>query len=180
MSSYKEIVTKTVIGKGKKEFRDKYEVSTNEKVDTVLGCWIINHKLEGKCNNDKVLIEGEYDTNIWYSYDNNTKTNVVNKKVYYKEEVKVNLKEDTSLNSDTEILLRSLKNPNCVDVNNKDKTIEFIVEKEIGIELIGDAKVKIAVEDDYDDYEVIEDEKNALDEIDKEVEEDYLEKKMST
>lgn len=176
MSSFKEIVTKTVIGKGKKSFRDKYEVDTNDKVDTVLGCWVINHHLNGRSVNDKVLIEGEYDANIWYSYDNNTKTNVVNKKVKYTEEVKVKLKEDTSLTSDTEILLRSLKNPNCVDVNANGNKIDFIVEKEIGIELIGDAKVKIAVEDDYDDYEIIEDENKVSEEIDNEVNENYLDK----
>ena len=40
---YKEIVTKAVIGKGKKTFRDKYEAITTDKIDTILVCWVINH-----------------------------------------------------------------------------------------------------------------------------------------
>lgn len=45
MYNYKEIVTKAIIGKGKKTFKNDYEINTNEKVDTVLGCWVINHHL---------------------------------------------------------------------------------------------------------------------------------------
>lgn len=182
MSSFKEIVTKTIIGKGKKNFRDKYFIITEDKPDTVLGCWIINHNLNGTSNGEKVLIKGNYDVNIWYSYNNNTKTNVANKRIDYIEEVKVKLKEDTSLSNDTEIILRSLKNPNCIDVNIEGDKINYVVEKEIGVELVGDAKVKIAVEDDDDDYDIIEDEPEAptqevMEEIDKNVNEEYLEDK---
>ena len=136
MSSFKEIVTKTVVGKGKKNFRDKYFIVTEDKPDTVLGCWIINHNLVGSSSGENVLIRGSFDVNIWYSYNNNTKTNVASKKIEYIEEVKVNLKEDTSLSNDTEIILRSLKNPNCIDVNIEEDKINYIVEKEIGIELV--------------------------------------------
>lgn len=45
MSSYKEIVTKAVIGKGKKYFKNKYDVSSEVVPSTILGCWIINHHL---------------------------------------------------------------------------------------------------------------------------------------
>ena len=42
-NNYKEIVTKTIIGKGKKTFKNEYELSTDKDIDTVLGCWVINH-----------------------------------------------------------------------------------------------------------------------------------------
>ena len=45
---YKEIVTKAVIGKGRKSFRNRYEAITPDKIDTVLGCWVI--KWTGKKN----------------------------------------------------------------------------------------------------------------------------------
>ena len=41
--AYKEIVTKAVIGKGKKKYRNSYQISVEEKPTTILGCWIINH-----------------------------------------------------------------------------------------------------------------------------------------
>ena len=45
LSSYKEIVTKAVVGKGKKTSRNDYSVQTEHVPDTVLGCWVINHHL---------------------------------------------------------------------------------------------------------------------------------------
>ena len=43
MASYKEIVTKAVVGKGKKYFKNSYSVNVDNKPTTILGCWIINH-----------------------------------------------------------------------------------------------------------------------------------------
>lgn len=45
MALYKEIVTKAVIGKGKKHYVNNYLVNVDNVVNTVLGCWIINHLL---------------------------------------------------------------------------------------------------------------------------------------
>ena len=179
MSIYKEIVTKTIIGKGKKNFRNKYTATSENIVDTVLGCWVINHNLSGSNVGENVKINGSFDVNIWYSYDNNTKTNVLSKKIEYEEIVKVNLNDELPLN-DLEIILRSLKSPNCIDVSSNGNDITYVIEKEIGIEIIGDAKVKITVEEDEDDYELLEDEEvevteEVMNEIDNEVTEDYIE-----
>lgn len=43
--AYKEIVTKAVIGKGKKYFKNNYTITTETTPTTVLGCWVINHVL---------------------------------------------------------------------------------------------------------------------------------------
>ncbi len=43
MSNYKEIVTKAVIGKGKKLFTTDHVVELKEDASTILGCWVINH-----------------------------------------------------------------------------------------------------------------------------------------
>lgn len=174
---FKEIVTKAVIGKGKKTFRNSYELITLDKIDAVLGCWVINHKMNGTFKNDNVVINGSFDVNIWYSYENNTKTAVEARMVEYTEEVHVNLKENTNLSTDSEILLNALKSPTVVDVNSIDNKISYEIEKEIGIEIIGDAKVKIQVINDEDDYESLNEEvsDNELDSlIDKEIDTNYL------
>ena len=100
-NSYKEIVTKAIIGKGKKAFKNEYEIELERKPDTVLGCWVINHKIKGFKDEDYIKIKGSYDINIWYSYDNNTKTDVVSKKTYYEEKVKVRIKDNSALDEDT-------------------------------------------------------------------------------
>jgi len=45
LALYKEIVTKAVIGKGKKRYKNNYKINTDNTPNTVLGCWIINHVL---------------------------------------------------------------------------------------------------------------------------------------
>ena len=178
-NNYKEIVTKTVIGKGKKTFKNDYELTTDTDVDTVLGCWVINHKIKGKKDEEYIKINGSYDINIWYSYDNNTKTNVVSKKMFYEEKVRVKVRENGDLNDNSEIIIRSLKNPTCIDVSNEDKTIKYTISKELGIEIVGDAKIRIPVSNSEDEYDLIVDEEEINNEIDKEVNVNYLEDKKN-
>lgn len=40
---FKEIVTKAVIGKGKKYFKNNYNLLSENNANTILGCWVINH-----------------------------------------------------------------------------------------------------------------------------------------
>ena len=176
-NNYKEIVTKTIIGKGKKIFKDDYEIKTDKDVDTVLGCWVINHDIKGRKDGDKIKIYGSYDINIWYSYDGNTKTDVISKKINYQESVRVKIKENGDLNDNSEIIIRSLKNPSCTDVSNDSNTIKYTISKELGIEIVGDAKIKIAVQNNEDDYDIIEDDIDTENEIDENVNENYLEDK---
>ena len=176
-NNYKEIVTKTIIGKGKKSFKNDYEIEVDKNVDTVLGCWVINHNINGIKDGDYIKINGSYDINIWYSYDNNTKTDVVSKKMFYEEKVKVRVRDNSSLNDDDEIIIRSLKNPSCVDVSNSDKIIKYTISKELGIEIVGDQKIRIPVSGNIDDYDIIIDENELKNEIDKSINEDYLKDK---
>ena len=153
MANLKEIVTKAVIGKTKKSSKEDLTIGTEALVDTVLGCWVINHNFVGTNHNGKVDIEGAYDINVWYSYDNNTKTNVLVRNFKYKDTVNVKMRPDTVLDNTHEIIVRSLSAPSVSDVRVEGSTIKLTTEKELGVEIVGDMKVRIAVEDDFDDYE---------------------------
>ncbi len=170
MAYYKEIVTKAVIGKGKKTKSEEYVITTDEKIDNVLGCWVINHNFRGSIVNNSIIVNGSYDVNIWYSYNNNTKTNVMIKKFNYEYPMNVSLKENSSLTKDSEIIVRTLSQPSVVDVNIDGLDIHLTIEKQLGVEVIGDTTVRVSVEDTFDDYEEIEE--NTMDEID--VTDDYL------
>lgn len=163
MAVYKEIVTKAVIGKGKKLFKDNYVVEVENKPTTILGCWVINHKFKGYKTNDKIGVSGTYDVNIWYSYDNDSKTAVVNKNISYDDLFNVRLKETADLSNDTDIIVRTLKQPNCLGVNIDDKKIIFDIEKELGVEVVGETKVKIAIEEDEDPWDIIDEELTSKD-----------------
>lgn len=174
MSNYKEIVTKAVIGKGKKTFTSTKEQTVENKPTTILGCWVINHNFKGDRVGDSIVINGSYDVNIWYSYDNDTKTEVYKDTNTYQETVKVRKRDDLD-NENEEIIIRSLKQPTCSKVDISDKKVIYTIEKELGIELVGDTKVKIAVDENEDPWdEIVEDEEKVEEAIENEVVEDFI------
>ena len=159
MSNFKEIVAKTVVGKGKKTFTSNYIVEAEQTPNTVLGCWIINHRFSGKNNKNEVDVNGSFDVNVWYSYDNDSKTSVTTKNISYNEVMKLRVKDYNSLSNENEIIVRSLSQPTVQNVKiNKDGRIELSIEKELGVEIVGEGKVKIAIEEDELPWDDIEDE----------------------
>lgn len=175
MTNTREIVTKAVIGKGKKVFNTTKSITPNCIPTTVLGCWVINHNFKGYRNQDKINIEGSYDINIWYSCSDDTKTEVVRETINYLEEVNVPKKGDTSITNE-EIIIRSLKQPSCVRADIVDGKIEYTIQKEMGIEIVGDVKVKIAYDEEEDPWEIITDDDDKIvdNEITNKVNEEYL------
>ena len=95
MASYREIVTKAVIAKGKKLFTSNHEVISTNKPSTILGVWVINHNFNGIKNNDEIRINGSYDVNVWYSYDNDTKTEVLKDTIQYSEIIRMRNREES-------------------------------------------------------------------------------------
>lgn len=177
MALYKEIVTKAIVGKGKKYFKNSYTLETNEQPTTVLGCWVINHKFKGYKSGEKIGVDGSYDVNIWYSYDEDSKTTVVNKKIDYNDLFNVRVRSNADLSGDTDIIVRTLAQPNCSKVEiGENGVINFDIEKELGVELVGETKMKIAIEEDEEPWDEIDDEvtDEVLKEIDKDVKEDYI------
>lgn len=175
--AFKEIVTKAIIGKGKKYFKNNYDLTVSDTPTTILGCWVINHKFKGYKSGDKVGVDGSYDINIWYSYDNDSKTTVVSKKIEYNDTFNVKVRENADLSGDTDIIVRTLKQPSCSKVDTDGNTITFDVEKELGVEIVGETKMKIAVEEEEEPWEEIEDEvdEKTLEEIDNSVNTDFIE-----
>ena len=176
MASYREIVTKTVLGKAKKSFVNHYSLVPEEKPSTILGCWVINHKFDGVKESDSIRVKGTSDVNIWYAYDNDTKTLVSKQTISYNELLNVSKKLESDLTDSSEIIVRSLKDPSCTKVEIKDGSIEYDIEKELGIEVVGDAKVRIAVDDNEDEWEDLTDKKSdsLMDEIDNSVDENFI------
>lgn len=177
MAAYKEIVTKAVIGKGKKYFKNSYQIEVTDHPTTVLGCWVINHKFKGYKSGEQVGVDGSFDVNIWYSYDNDSKTTVVNKKIDYNDLFHVKVRENADLTGDTDIIVRTLKQPSCSGVNITDGgAISFDIEKELGVEIVGETKMKIAIEEDEEPWDEIEDDvtEETLEEIDHNVDENYI------
>ena len=166
MSNFKEIVTKAVVGKGKKTTIDNHTVELNTNPSTILGCWIINHNFEGIKENDSVKVKGSFDTNIWYSKDDNKNTDVYKDTINYEETIPIKKLEE--YDDQDEIIVRMIKQPTVTKAELKDGKLEYTVEKTIASEIVGDTKIKIGVE------ELEEMEDPISEEIDEEVNEDFL------
>ena len=156
MSNYKEIVTKAVVGKAKKTSTNSFTMKLDNIPNTILGCWVINNKFDGYSNNELINVNGSFDVNVWYSYDNDSKTAVGTQNFAYNDNLKVHLKEDVT--DGKEVIVKSLKQPTVSDVKIENGEVKLNIEKELGVEVVGNTKIKVPVEDNEDDYEDITDE----------------------
>ena len=59
MAYFKEIVTKAIIGKGKKSTNIEHIATTEDNINTVLGCWVINHNFNGINTGGKIIVNGQ-------------------------------------------------------------------------------------------------------------------------
>ena len=129
MSNYREIVTKTIVGKGRKTFKSEHSLTPENTPNTVLGCWVINHTFNGTNNKNDVTVNGNFDVNVWYSYDNDSKTAVTTRNFTYQELLRLRVKDVDSLTNDNEIIVRSLKQPTVQDVKIKGNDVYLNIEK---------------------------------------------------
>ena len=158
MSEIREIVTKAIIAKGRKCFRINQTIPVNSDAGNVLGCWVINHTFTGTNRKNEVTVNGSFDVNVWYSYDNDSKTAVTTRSYTYQEQLRLRVKDYDSLTNDNEIIVRSLKQPTVQDVNIKGNDVHLNIEKELGVEIVGESKVKIAILEDELPWDDIEEE----------------------
>ena len=109
----------------------------------------------------------------WYmsDIDNDTKTDVLKESQSYREVVRMrNLDDDVT---GEQIIVRSLKQPTCSDISISNRSIHYTIEKELGIELVGDVKVKIEANEEEDPWDEIIDE-NSDDKLDDELTDDFI------
>lgn len=146
MNEIREIVTKAVVGKGKKIIRIKDVVVPSNEAFSILGCWVINHEFEATLlDSNRVELVGNFETNIWYAYDNNTKTDIAKKIIGYSEVIKTRqiVKE---VNNDTkDVLVRILQQPTCTNARITDAGLEVEIIFEIVAEIIGETKMMVTV-----------------------------------
>ena len=120
--------------------------------------------------NNSIYVNGSFDINVWYSYDHDSKTTVSTKSFTYNDEMK--LKSISDASTIPEVIVKSLKQPTVSDVSIDSGVVNLSVDKELGVEIVGDTKIKVPIEDTTDDYEIITDEveEKTIDEVS----DDYL------
>ena len=87
----------------------------------------------------------------------------------------IRLKDGARLNNASEIIVRSLNQPTVTDVKINNGIVDLSIEKELGVEVVGNTMIKVSVEEDPDDYELIEDiDDTEVDEKIESIDENYL------
>jgi len=149
-TKYREIIAKAVCGKGSKYSKATHTVNPIHRPSSILGCWIINHNYKAKKDGDVVEVEGSYDINLWYSYNKNTKTEVVTETVKYSDVIPLKMRDETTLSDEYDIVVRAMQQPNCLEATISPNGQKILVEaeREFIAEVIGETKLCVRVDPD--------------------------------
>lgn len=145
MNEIREIVTKAVVGKGKKLIRLQNIVTPDNEAYSILGCWIINHEFTATLDGDNVKIAGTYEINIWYSYNCNAATDIVRSRVDYNEIVKTRQIGCDVNNGSKDVIVRVCQHPTCTNAAINDDGICVDIVIELIVEVIGETKMIVTV-----------------------------------
>ena len=168
MNEIREIVTRAVVAKGKKVLNLVEKVKTNEKPYSILGCWIINHEFEASKVNEVVKLDGEFEINIWFSTNNNTKTDIIREVITYKKEIATKTVVKDFLENTEDILARIVQHPTVTNAKVIEDTVQVDISFEIIVEIIGETKMKVTV---FTEAETWEEE---IDTLDMDIKENFL------
>ena len=168
MNEIREIVTRAVVAKGKKVFNLVEKVKTYEKPYSILGCWIINHEFEDSKINEVIKLDGEFEVNIWFSTNNNTKTDIIRETITYKKEIVTKTVVKDYLENTDDILARIIQHPTVTNAKIIDDTVQLDITFEIIAEIIGETKMKVTVFKEVENWE------EEIDTLDMDINENFL------
>lgn len=170
MANYQEILTKAVVGKGKKNCLDSYTLESNLKPSKVLGCWVINHNMKALLKDKEVYVEGDYEVHIWYAYDDDKNTDLHKEKIEYSEQIPFKMKKDEELTLKQELKAYCIDYPSCTELKIKEDKLFLTIKKDFIVDAIGEAVIKVQLSDLVDDPISLDEE------IDNNVDVNYLNK----
>lgn len=127
--------TKAVTNKKTYDNYLQYGLVGEESPNTILGVWITNHKYKGIKNENNLHLEGSFEINVWYSYDDNNKTNVKTRIVTYNENIL------SIFNEKSYFGIKVLGEPICHETYIEDGKIIVEVFKQFEIEVIDEIEI---------------------------------------
>lgn len=140
MKNYRHIITKAIIGHGKKKLENKAIVSLPQRPNRILGCWIVNHHYQVKKGNKEVELIGQFEVNIWYAYGGSKKTAVHAEAIHYKGLVPISY--DAKPVSREDVYVKSIDDPECETVEIDDDGKVCVETKHwVHVEVIGETAI---------------------------------------
>lgn len=164
MNDIREIVTKAIVGRGRKIIKQSDNIPVTNEPCSVLGCWVINHDFVGTLDGSVVTVNGTYEVDIWYSYDNNTKTDVVRGQIAYNNTIKTREVAQDINKECRDILIHAVSEPTVTNAIINEDNICVDICFELLVEVIGEAKIKVQILDQVDYCDFDDDFENEIDE----------------
>lgn len=141
----RELIAKAVVGKGHKFSQQTFTITPTHNPSTILGCWIINTTFQAEKEGEAVEVSGSFDVNLWYSYSNNTQTEVTKQTMSFSVIVPLSF-FDTNSRGELEVVARAVQQPKCVRAElTNGGSVQVTVESEYAVELVGETKVCVVV-----------------------------------
>lgn len=168
MSEIREIVTRAVIAKGKKLLKIKENITPSNETFSVLGCWVINHEFEAILTGKKVDVNGNFEIDVWYSYDNNTKTDIARSETNYCETIKVRELICDNISDHCDVIVRVIQQPTCTNACITEDGIEVEIVFELLVEVIGETKMMVTV------FACPNEANDVIDDFENEINEDFI------
>ena len=143
----RDILTKAVCGRGRQFVQLAQPFSPHHLPSTILGAWVINHSFDAVQQDKYVEVIGSYDMNLWYAYDNNTKTDVAKETLTYVQKIELQHLDPNFRPSTVEVRARAIQEPNCVEatISNKDHKVIVRVEFELQAEIVAETQLRVLV-----------------------------------
>lgn len=140
----RELIAKAVCGRGHRFSQTTHTITPTQTPTTILGCWIINNNFSAEKVLESVVISGTYDVNLWYSYEDNTQTEVKKEEVKYTLDVPLSY-FDKNCRGDLEIICQCIEQPKCVRAEICGNAVNVRVEQEYSVEVVGETKVCVVI-----------------------------------
>lgn len=146
LKNLRQIVTKTVVAKGKKRTETKETLCPPNKPSSILGCWVINHTYQARKVGKYVEVTGKFDVNVWYSHHNHSKTSVYTESVPYKDRIRLHYR-DKPTSKHEEVIVNIIQEPNCTEaiISKCKEKFVICIERELIAEVIGETKICISI-----------------------------------
>lgn len=146
----RDILTKAVCGRGRQFVQLAQPFTPHYEPSTILGAWVINHRFDAVQNGPFVEVVGSYDMNLWYAYDNNTKTDVAKETLTYVQKIELQHLDRHFRPATVEVSARTIQEPNCVEatISSKDRKVIVRIEFELQAEIVAETQLRVLVYDD--------------------------------
>lgn len=145
----REIITKTLVGKGKLSLSETKSLHLEDVVSKSLGCWIINHVYEVEERNNVVTIKGHYDIELWYALENDQKTSVYKEHMDFTGPFAMAWRNMRLIGTEKFLNVRVNKYPSAVSMTLVDEhTIELKVESQYYLDAFSEAILVVDCKED--------------------------------